>query len=262
MRIYTNGHIGHNGLTVLRFPVLEEFDEVRHAVYARRGGLSREPYRSLNTSFGVGDDPVWVEGNRQKLQIAQDAAELIFCRQVHGSGVCVVSASADPEIQNRAATPPVCDALISAAPGKHLVIQVADCQPVLVYDPVRKSVGNIHSGWRGSIHNIIGRTISAMSENFGSRAKDLIAGIGPSLGPCCAEFVNYRREIPPPYWSYKIANDHFDFWALSRDQLVEAGLVPENIFVSDLCTRCRTDLFFSYRGEGRTGRFAAVIGMR
>lgn len=262
MRIYTNGKIGENGLAGLRFTALEDFAEVRHAVFTRRGGLSREPYRSLNTSFGVGDDPKRVEGNRRKLQTAQQAAELIFCRQVHGTDACVVGASVDTEIQDRAAALPVVDALLSAEPGKHLVIQVADCQPVLIYDPVQKAVANIHSGWRGSIHNIIGRTVSAMSEAFGSRAKDLIAAIGPSLGPCCAEFVNYRLEIPQTYWDYKIANDHFNFWALSRDQLVEAGLVRENIFASELCTRCRPDLFFSYRGEGRTGRFAAVIGLR
>jgi hypothetical protein len=100
-----------------------------------------------------------------------------------------------------------------------------------------------------------------MGEVFDCRTRDIIAGIGPSLGPCCAEFVNYANEIPPTFWKYKDALDHFDFWSLSRDQLRDAGLQSENICLSNLCTRCNTDRFFSYRGEGITGRFAAVIGL-
>jgi hypothetical protein len=123
-------------------------------------------------------------------------------------------------------------------------------------------VANIHSGWRGSIGNIIGCTLQKMTAAFGTSAGDLVAGIGPSLGPCCAEFVHYRKEIPRSLWSYKNTDHHFNFWAISHDQLCEAGVSTEHIFASKLCTRCHTDRFFSYRGEGTTGRFAAVIGLR
>ncbi len=95
------------------------------------------------------------------------------------------------------------DAMITDAPGQSLVIQTADCQAVLIYDPVRKAVANIHSGWRGSIQNIIGLTVQAMIKEFDSDPKNLLAGIGPSLGPCCAEFIHYRTEIPKAFWSYK-----------------------------------------------------------
>lgn len=123
-------------------------------------------------------------------------------------------------------------------------------------------VANVHSGWRGSIANIIGHTLDAMKKNFGSDPAHVVAGIGPSLGPCCAEFVNYKEEIPEPFWKYRNDRRHFDFWAVSRDQLCEAGVCAENIHISGLCTRCRTDLFFSYRAEGITGRFAAIIGLK
>ena len=86
-----------------------------------------------------------------------------------------------------------------------------------------------------------------------STAGDLIAAIGPSLGPCCAEFVHYRKEIPRSFWPYKNADHHFNFWAISHDQLCEAGVPTEHIFASKLCTRCHADRFFSYRGEGTTG---------
>ena len=108
---------------------------------------------------------------------------------------------------------------------------------------------------------ILGRTVAAMQARFGCRPHNVHAGIGPSLGPCCAQFVNYRTEIPRPLWRYRGAGDLFDFWALSRDQLTAAGVPRQQVTVSGMCTRCRTDLFFSYRGEKTTGRFAAVIGV-
>jgi hypothetical protein len=132
---------------------------------------------------------------------------------------------------------------------------------VLLFDPIRGAVANIHSGWRGSIDNIIGETVKEMRLRFGCRPRDLMAGIGPSLGPCCAEFLNFRREIPAALWRYRINATHFDFWAMSRDQLLGAGLKEGHIEQSRLCTRCRTDLFFSYRAAKETGRFASVIGL-
>ncbi|MGD9351512.1 MAG: peptidoglycan editing factor PgeF, partial [Desulfobacterales bacterium] len=215
----------------------------------------RTPYRSLNTSFSVGDAPDRVDRNRECIRHCLQASELVFARQVHGTDVTVVSGPPDGR-------PPKVDALVTAAQGRYLTIQVADCQAVMVYDPVRQVVANIHSGWRGSIGNIIGRTLQEMTAAYGTAAGDLVAGIGPSLGPCCAEFVHYRKEIPRSLWSYKNTDHHFNFWAISHDQLCEAGVSTEHIFASKLCTRCHTDRFFSYRGEGTTGRFAAVIGLR
>jgi hypothetical protein len=126
---------------------------------------------------------------------------------------------------------------------------------------VRSVIANIHSGWRGSIANIIGRTVTVMQARFASRPADIRAGIGPSLGPCCAEFINFRKEIPRSLWAYQVVENYFDFWALSRDQLMQAGLQPAHIEIGGICTRCRSDLFFSYRAANLTGRMAAVIGM-
>ena len=154
------------------------------------------------------------------------------------------------------------DALITDVPGIRLLIQTADCQAVMLFDPQKRVVANIHCGWRGSLLNIIGRTLLEMSREFDCRPKHIQAGIGPSLGPCCAEFVNFQTEIPADFWGYKDARDHFDFWAVSCDQMKRAGVAAENIDVSRICTRCRTDEFYSYRAEKTTGRFAAVIGLK
>ena len=153
------------------------------------------------------------------------------------------------------------DAMVTDIYGRNLVIQVADCQAVLLYEPVRRVIANVHCGWRGSIQNIIGRAIEVMEQRFGCRPSRIQAGIGPSLGPCCAEFDNYRKEIPMEFWRYKGLNAHFDFWSLSRDQMTRAGMTETNIELSGICTRCHTDDFFSYRAAKTTGRFAAVIGL-
>ncbi len=244
-----------NGLACLQFPNLKDFAEIRHAVFTRRGGCSGPPYHFLNTSFSVGDAPEKVGRNREAIRRCLEAPEMVFARQVHGTEAAVLS-GAPP------AGPPAVDALVSDVRGRYLAIQAADCQAVMVYDPVRRVVANIHSGWRGSIGNVIGRTLREMTTAFGTDCRDLLAGIAPSLGPCCAEFVNYRQEIPRSFWPYKDAGHHFDFWAVSCDQLRGAGVPAAHIFSSRLCTRCHGDRFYSYRGQGVTGRFAAVIGLR
>jgi hypothetical protein len=153
------------------------------------------------------------------------------------------------------------DAMVTSIPGIMPVIQVADCQAVVVHDPVRQVVANIHSGWRGSVGNIVGKTVAAMKQTFGCRPADMVAGIGPSLGPCCAEFIHYRTEIPPALWRHRIGERHFDFWSMSLAQLKDSGLAEEHVRIAGVCTRCRTDLFYSYRAEKTTGRFAVAAGL-
>ena len=240
-----------------RFPHLAEFAELRHAVFTRRGGTSRGAFESLNVSFGLGDPDQRVQENRQRISNLLGGRPLVCIHQVHGSEVAI----RDDGGAERPREIAVADAIVTARSGILLTVQVADCQPVLLYDPLRRVAAAVHSGWRSSLRNIIGRSVAVMRKRFGSEPQDLLAGIGPSLGPCCAEFVNYRSEIPRRLWSYKLSDNRFDFWAMSRDQLIEAGLAADRIMVSGLCTRCRTDLFFSYRGERLTGRFAAVIGI-
>jgi polyphenol oxidase len=208
----------------------------------------------------AGDDAAHVAVNRRRVSAQFDAMVPVYLRQVHSRNVAVLedgaaAGGADPFLPGEA------DAVVTDRPGRLLTILVADCQAVMLYDPVRSVIANIHSGWRGSVANIIGRTVAVMKERFACRPADVLAGIGPSLGPCCAEFINFRREIPDSLWSYQVSENHFDFWALSRDQLIDAGLRPPHIEVGGICTRCRNDLFFSYRAAKVTGRMAAVIGL-
>jgi YfiH family protein len=150
---------------------------------------------------------------------------------------------------------------MTAEPGVGLLIKQADCQAVMFYDPERRVVAHAHCGWRGQIQGILAQTVKLLTRHFGCRPEALHAAVGPGLGPCCAEFQNYRQEFPPELWNYQVRPHYFDLWQLSLDQLKAAGLQPANLEVAGLCTRCREEDFFSYRRDRLTGRQAAVIAL-
>ena len=216
----------------------------------------------MNVSHGIGDNAKHVEKNRHLIARSIGGKKLIFAEQVHGHRILVLDGSPDGDANLHFQQPLIGDAMVTDVAEKFLVIQIADCQAVLMYEPTRHVVANVHCGWRGSTQNIIGRTVDVMKHYFRCRPESIRAGIGPSLGPCCAEFINYKTEFPAAFWSYKDSNDHFDFWAISCDQLTRAGVLEKHIECSKMCTRCRDDDFFSYRAERTTGRFAAVIGLK
>lgn len=254
--------VRRNGASFFQFPHLKAFAEVQHAIFTRLGGYSRAPYHGLNVSLGQKDDPVNVKQNRDLIANCLSDCKLVFVIQRHGTDVVVVDRKTIVYKEGASGSAPAGDAIVSNSPQRLLVVQVADCQAVLFFDPVRRVAANAHCGWRGNIQNIIQKTIAVMTNRFGTHAGDIRAGIGPSLGPCCAEFINYKTEIPEKFWKYKTDARHFDLWSLSLDQLCAAGVMKENICMSGICTCCRSDLFYSYRGEGVTGRFAVAIGLR
>lgn len=251
-----------HGVLHYRFAPWSRFDRIEHAFFTRIGGVSPAPFDSLNVCRGVGDDPRNVIENRGIVSRCMQGGKLVFIEQVHGIRVAAYSNRHPFHAPPAEGFEDVADAMVTDIPGIFLTLQVADCQPVFLVDPVRSVVAAVHSGWRGSIGNIAGRTVHVMVDAFGCRLENIFAGIGPSLGPCCAQFVNYRSEIPEAFWKYKDSRDHFDFWAATRDQLCTSGLSPDSILASHLCTRCGVGSFFSYRAQKTTGRLAAAIGVK
>jgi YfiH family protein len=245
------------GLKCYRFPGLAAFPQVVHAFFTRQGGVSSAPYENLNLSFAVGDLPARVAENRRLVQQALGLNTLAGGMQVHGRREAVVT-----DGPTEAGEIPEVDILITRQPGLGLLIKQADCQAVMLYDPVQKVVANVHCGWRGQVQNVLGAAVTRLQESFACRPGDLMAAVGPSLGPCCAEFRNFSQEFSPHLWVYQVRPTYFDLWRLSRDQLAAAGLKPEHIEIAGLCTRCRGDEFFSYRREGITGRQGAIIALR
>lgn len=230
-----------------------------HGMFTKRGGASHGPFRSLNLSFGVGDQRKHVEKNREIVKQELGIEYLVSSRQVHGNKVAVLhGVHQDLELNG-------VDALITAQPGIGLLIQQADCQAVLLFDPEKQVIGAIHNGWRGSVANIISKTLQQMRHHFHVNPSHIQAVISPSLGPCCAEFIHYRREIPPHLHRFQATANHFDFWNISKYQLEKEGVKPSRVKITGICTACNSN-FFSYRrakknSNGVTGRNGSIIAL-
>lgn len=256
-------------LSVRTFPRFLDCPNLVHGVFTRLGGVSRPPFDSLNVGFSTGDAPSAVRENRSRILSWLGLSRAVFLNQVHGTEILVLDGNdtIDSNLYwesgcSGSGTLLAADAVVTNLAQTALVIQVADCQAVMLADPVKNVIANVHSGWRGSIKNIIGRCVDVMIQRFGCNPLQILAGISPSLGPCCAQFIHYRKEIPEPLWRYKLPDqEYFDFWRMSVDQLREKGLELKHISNMSECTRCRTDLFFSYRQALNTGRFACTIGL-
>ena len=238
-----------------QFPRLSQFPELVHAVFTRRGGVSPPPFDTLNTSFSTGDQEQTVKANLEIIMRALGATRLVFMNQVHGTDILVLR-SPLPE------QPVPSDAIITDLRDVAIMVKQADCQAVILYDPVKGVLANVHCGWRGNTHDFLAAVLSRMKAEFGTQPSDLRAAIGPSLGPCCGEFVTHKNIFPEVFNRYMVRKNYFDLWEISRWQLAEAGLKEEHIETAGICTRCRTDLFFSYRAEKVTGRFATVAMLR
>lgn len=264
----------------VRFFAFEGFDTragVDAVVTTRHGGESLGAFASLNLGGRTGDDAEIVKRNRARAASIVGAAPawLTFGRQVHDARVVVVGNAQRGDVFDGT------DALVTNAALVPLVILTADCAAIFFFDPVHRAVGIAHAGWRGTVAGIAARTVEAMQSAFGSNPGDLIAGIGPSIGPCCYEvgselidavaaaFPDHAEEllIEPDMASAgsfraSVNEDkkHFDLWRANEIVLRDAGVAEARIDTSRLCTACRTDLFYSHRAEkGHTGRFGGIV---
>ena len=247
---------------LFRFASFSRIRGLTHAVVCRDGGSSRPPFDGMNLSQGVGDDPLTVQSNRERL-IEITGGVHVYTRQNHGTTIRVITRDELSRQEPLPTEPLPADALITDVPGIRLLIQTADCQAVMLVDPAAQVVANVHCGWRGSVANIIVATIEQMQHHFGTNPAHLQARISPSLGPCCAEFVYHEKELPLDFRRFMVGDSHFDFWQISAEQLRGAGLQTESIQLPDVCTSCSKD-YFSYRravreGDPVCGRHGSVI---
>ena len=253
---------------LLRFSNLSACESCVHLVTTRFGGVSASPYNALNLGFHVDDDPEHVKENRMRVLAAAGvpSASLTTAKQVHGARVAVVTAdTVGSGAVDYASALEATDALVTDVPGACLMVFVADCVPILLFDPARKVAAAVHAGWKGTELSIAERAVETMRREFGSDPGGILAGIGPSIGPCCYQVgpeAAARFEAVGGLLS-RIMPDgraHLDLWEANRLQLVKAGLREEVIECSRMCTRCRSDLFFSARAAvGPTGRFGAGV---
>ena len=249
-------------LPVPRLAIFEPYSRVlTHGIFTRRGGVSTGDFESLNVSLMVGDSAGNVGENRRRClaSLNLEGKALTVAGLVHGAAVAAVESAPTTAMADGSRVVAGVDALISATPGRPLLITAADCLQVILLDPITPAIGIVHAGWRGLVGGSIGATIAAMQTTYGTDPRMLIAGIGPGLGPCCAEFTDPQRELPGAFAPF-IHGRTVDLWAAASRQLREAGLDDARVEVCGICTRCRHDEFFSHRGDhGHTGRFAVIV---
>jgi YfiH family protein len=236
------------------------------AVITRRGGVSAPPWASLNLGGTVGDDPQHVAANRQRAfqTLGLDLEAMYDVWQVHSATVITTDRprpTAEPHLK--------ADAILTDRPGLTLFMRFADCAPVLLYDPRRKVVGLAHAGWRGTVIQTAGQAVKVMQTAYGSDPADILAAIGPSIGP-------HHYEVGPEVAAQvqaafgedassllQASNDEaggvqFDLWNANRLVLECAGV--RHVEIAGICTACHPEDWYSHRGEhGKTGRFGAVI---
>lgn len=293
-----------SGLQILQAPNLSQLNWMIHGFSTRPGGASELPanaggHRPSGKVFNLGftdwDSRERVLANREKFFHSIGAAKMraVALRQIHSDIACGVTA-VNPQAVGDA--PPKADALFTCEPGVLLVVQTADCVPVLLADTKQRAIAAIHSGWRGTVQRIAQKTLGRMQMEFGTRPADVIAAIGPCIGQSCyevgsdmakefhAQFPNAREWFDGPFdalaagendpnwlpWLTMRPPGHpppaptvqLDLVAANRAILIDAGVPAANISASGFCTACHSDLFFSYRRERTTGRMMAAIAIR
>lgn len=258
-------------LGALEYRTADALTGSRHCFSTRLGGVSAGPLGTLNLGVHRGDAPENVQENYAILGAAVGFSpeDTVFTRQVHTDTVLRVSAS-DRGTGLFRDQQTDCDALITDEPGLALCCFSADCVPILLYDPVRRAVGAVHSGWRGTAMGIAAKAVAAMAREFSSRPADVRAAIGPCIGPCCFET---DRDVPDAMRdalgadaeeAIRRAGEKFfiDLKALNTRWLTRAGLAPEHIDVSAECTCCDPARFWSHRRVGaQRGSLAGIIAL-
>jgi YfiH family protein len=295
------------GLHVVEAPALARLSWLAHGFSTRVGGASESPVRpgreaarsekkadrALNLGFTDWDARERVHANRNKFFGAIGAGKMraVALRQIHSDVVHVIRGKAG----GNSSEPLAGDALITRERGVLLVVQTADCVPILLADQKNKAVAAIHSGWRGTAARIAEKTLGKMRMEFGTDPADIVGAIGPAIGQCCyevgedvarqfeARFPNAREWFDGPYeklaagesdpnwlpWltmrppghAPPLLRAHLDLVAANHAILAGIGVPIAQISSAGLCTACRSDLFFSFRREGPTGRMVGAIGI-
>jgi YfiH family protein len=262
-----------DGVCALVCAPLEQ-DGFTNAFSTRLGGVSPMPDNALNLAgFNEDDAENIFENRRRFLKLFEGDWTLTGCWQVHSADVRIVH-----NRQEAKQKPGVlgdhqhCDALVSNASQILLTVKTADCVPVLIADSKTGAFAAVHAGWRGTSQSIVLSAIKQLQGEYGARAEDLRAAIGPAANSCCYEvgrevIDQFKERFPECGHLFTPTRDghaRIDLQTANHDQLAGAGVSPERIHIAALCTMDRTDLFFSYRREksvhGRVGRLMSVIG--
>ena len=252
-----------DGLRYYQFDIFSK--NILNAVFTRQGGISPEPWTSLNLSISVGDDPARVAENRVHAfnALGRNPASIHDAWLIHGTDVIFADAPRSLDAPTQKA-----DILFTDNPEVSLFMRFADCVPLLFHDPKKNVIGISHAGWMGTVKGVAEVSVQAMQERYGSNPQDIVVGIGPSIS---ADHYEVGEEVAAQFRE-KYGRDseqvvqvrdekiYLDLWAANALQLQKMGV--ENIQISGLCTACHLEDWYSHRAEkGKTGRFGVLLAM-
>jgi len=240
--------------------ILNKFNSISYTFTTKSGGVSRENYSNLNLAFHVGDKIADINENHNILAklLQYDKRMLVHMKQIHSNIVHIVTDNDNFD------NPPTCDALITNKKNTPLMVMVADCSPILFYDDVQKVIAVAHAGRQGAFSNIIKNVIDSFVTDFHSAQKNIYVSIGASI--CCncyevGEEINKQAKKLSLEYAMEVKDDKYylNIRKILKQQLLTNGVKEENIEISDECSSCLSNKYFSYRANGVTGRFAGVI---
>ena len=223
----------------------------------RFGGVSNGVYESLNVSINVGDDIKNIIQNRQI--IANDnnflLENLVYMKQIHSNNVKIINNSFINEIKE-------CDGIITSKRKIPLMTMAADCAPVLIYDRDKKVISAIHSGREGTKKEIVLTALELFVKEYNSKVKNIVVAVGASIGQCCYEVSKeIAKEMDKKYIKQKEGSFYLDVKSMIKDQLLQFGIKEKNMQISPICTCCDKN-YFSYRRDGKCGRFCGIIMLK
>lgn len=263
-----------NHVPYIQFKNLSATGIVKHGFSTRKGGVSTGIFSSMNLNFKRGDDPDAVMENYRRMAAALNmrVEDMVLSDQTHTTNVRVIT----EEDRGKGILKPQdysdVDGMITNVPGIVLVTSYADCVPLYFVDPVRKAIGLSHSGWKGTVGHIGQKAVEKMHEVYGSEPKDIVAAIGPSICQSCYEVSDDVAEAFRANFTADEAADilldkgngkyQLDLWKANWYVLTDAGILPEHLSVTDLCTACHPDLLWSHRKtNGQRGGLSAFLSL-
>lgn len=262
-------------LPVLHYPLLDACGMVKHCFTTRGGGASKGMFESLNLSFTRGDDEADVQENYARVAsfFGTDKTQFVCSDQTHTTNVRRVGKEDAGYGVTRPRPYKDVDGLVTDEPGIILSTFYADCVPLFFVDPVHRAIGLSHSGWRGTVGRMGAVTLSVMQREFHTRPEDVLAAVGPSICQDCyevsedviLEFQKYYREDCQSELYYRKENGKYqlNLWRANEIVMEEAGILPENIHTTQLCTCCNPELLYSHRAsKGKRGNLAAFLGLK
>lgn len=253
-----------NGLRFYQFDIFS--DSIINAVFTRHGGVSPEPWSSLNLSLSVGDDEKNITANRIRAfeSVRRNPASLHDVHLVHGVDIVFADSPRDLTIPIQKA-----DILFTQNPEVSLFMRYADCVPLLFHDPKQNVIGLAHAGWMGTVKGVAEVSIKTMVEKYNCKPENIVAGIGPSISvdhyeigdDVATQFREKYKQESEKVLQTRDNKLYLDLWSANAIQLRNVGV--EQIQISGLCTACHLEDWFSHRAEkGKTGRFGVLLAMK